>query len=407
VREMERGLIRQCLRSPTYFLVALLLLAGLATDTVLVSVLRGVPVEEPRNGSCVGYYEGLIQNDRKRVVDAAPEPPPGHLPFSHPDAGIVRGVSNYLRWEMRANVDVRWNGTEFHTNSMGYRTPEIELEKSAGVYRVLVFGSSNTMGHGVDDEAAYPRLLERWLNDVVGTYRKVEVVNLAVAGDSPTRRLFRLQNELERFDADWLLCDISVFDPWLEELHIRAMIERAIDIPFPFVREAIRRAGVAATDSFEAFHAKFHEEAETLLTPVFAGWRAEAQRLRIPLTVVLLPRADSKDKSSRVLQRIRSLAESHDLPLIDVSDAFDDHEVDQFRVSEWDKHPSRRGHELIFDAVRQALQRQGGLPRLPFCERTDSRTVRVDDRRQGSGPERGADEFDQRGDCRSRESDAP
>ena len=98
---------------------------------------------------------------------------------------------------------------------------------------------------------------------------------------------------------------------------------------------------------------------------VYAGWGAEAKRLGIPMTVVILPRADSKGKSPRVLQLIRSLADRHGLDDLDVSNALDDLEVDEFRISAWDKHPNARGHRVIFEAIRDALLSRGRLPGFP------------------------------------------
>ena len=145
---------------------------------------------------------------------------------------------------MKPNLDIRWNGTIFQTNSLGFRTPEVGLEKPAGTYRILVFGSSNTMGYGVNNEDMYTRHLERCLNAWSGPWRRVEVVNLAVAGDSPTRRLERMRKEAGRWNADWLLCDASALDSWLEDNHIHSVLQRGMPIPFPFVQEAIRRSGV-------------------------------------------------------------------------------------------------------------------------------------------------------------------
>jgi hypothetical protein len=114
--------------------------------------------------------------------------------------------------------------------------------------RQIIFGSSNTMGHGVDDGAVYPRLLEQWLNERVGTRLRVEVVNLAVAGGSPSRRLQRLREEGGRFQADLILCDASPLDHALEEDHLEAIVHSSppIEIPFGYVREALLRAGVTA-----------------------------------------------------------------------------------------------------------------------------------------------------------------
>jgi hypothetical protein len=259
---------------------------------------------------------------------------------------------------------MRWNGTVFQTNSQGFRTPEVRLEKPAGTYRVLVFGSSNTMGYGVNNNDMYTRHLEHFLNAWMAPSRRVEVVNLAVAGDSPTRRLERMRKEAGRWNADWLLCDASALDSWLEDNHIRSVLQRGIPIPFPFVQNAVRRSGATAADSVEVFRDKFRGESEGVVGSVFAAWSAEAARLQIPLTVVILPRGDSKGKSTRVFKLMRSQCERTGLDFIDMSSAFDHMEVDEFRISDWDKHPNARGHQVMFEALRDAILRRGDLPGL-------------------------------------------
>ena len=203
----------------------------------------------------------------------------------------------------------------FRTNHLGLRSPEIELAKPPGTYRIVVLGSSNTMGYGVENDQMYPVLLERWLNERVGPSHRVEVVNLAVSGDSPSRRLYRLQQEARRFHPDWLLCDVSLFDPWLEDRQVHTALQLNLPIPFTFVREAVQRTGVSPADTFEAFRDKFNGESERLFDDVYAGWSAEAKRIGVPLTLVILPRSDSKDQSPRLLRYIHSLADRHGLDL--------------------------------------------------------------------------------------------
>jgi len=108
---------------------------------------------------------------------------------------------------MRPNLETVWYGTAFRTNRHGFRTPEIELEKPPGTYRIVIFGSSNTMGYGVNNDEIYAWHLEAWLNRCTAATCRIEVVNLAVSGDSPSRRLLRLPDEAARFDPDWVLCD--------------------------------------------------------------------------------------------------------------------------------------------------------------------------------------------------------
>ncbi len=291
-------------------------------------------------------------------------PPPGWIPFGA--AGLIESEPTYLLWRIRPNLDLRWNGTSFRSNSLGYRTPEVTLKKPAHTYRVLVFGSSNTMGHGVDDGAIYTRLLEQWLNERVGTGLRVEVVNLAVAGESPSRRLQRVREEAGRYHADWIVCDASPLDHALEEDHLEAIVRgsSAIEIPFGYVREALRRAGVTAADSPASFRRKLRGEYEALFDGAYAGWREESDRLGIPLSLVILPRADRKRQSPVIAELIRTLARRHGLDFLDLSGAFDGLEPDQFRVSAWDRHPRALGHRVLFEALRSELLRRGTLPGL-------------------------------------------
>ena len=52
--------------------------------------------------------------------------------------------------------------------------------------------------------------------------------------------------------------------------------------------------------------------------------------------------------------------------MIDVSKALEGMELEEFRISPWDPHPTALGHQAIFEAVKQELERHGGLPGLPF-----------------------------------------
>ena len=352
--------------SSSLMMIVLLALAGIAGDRTLIDTLRGASrPSEPENALPLGYYEALINTSGPGDAGTSAGPPPGWLPFGGDETGIVRELTTYLRWDMKPSLDIRWNGSVFRTNRLGFRTPEVSLEKPAGTYRIVVFGSSNSMGYGVSDDEIYLRHLEGWLRSWVGPSHRVEVVNLSVAGDSPSRRLCRLQQEAGRFQPDWLICDVSFFDSWLEDAHIQGVVDRRLPVPYPFVEEAIRRTGVTPGETAESFRQKFQGESERMYDPVYAGWSAESKRLGVPMTVLILPRADSKGKSPRVLQLIRSLAERHGLDYLDLTTAFDALDVDEFRISAWDKHPNAQGHRVIFEAMRDALLKRGRLPGFP------------------------------------------
>jgi lysophospholipase L1-like esterase len=300
-----------------------------------------------------GYYEKLTRSSTDSRPKRLAERPPGRKPFS--DSGLMAEIPDYRRRVLRPNLNARWNGTTFRTSSLGHRGPEIYQRKPPGTFRLVVLGSSNTMGHGIEDEQTYARLLEGWLAQQVKPGRRVEVVNLAVSGDSPTQQLLRLQVEVPSLEPDWILSDITALDLSLEEQHLRWVLEKRVEVPWEFIRQALADSEVNASDSPDQFHKKFRPFLKPVLDQTFEGWASGARRIGAPLTVLILPRADSKTESPSLFQLFRDLADRHGLDWIDLSDTFDRYELDAYRIAPWDHHPNALGHRLIFDRLSASL----------------------------------------------------
>jgi lysophospholipase L1-like esterase len=356
-------------------LSALLAIQAMFPYAPIIASMRGKGEldRELQQASAHGYYESILDGSGNAPRHSARgdsgrtdvPPPPGWRTFA--DSGIVEVQPTYLRWKMKPGLKTIWNGTTFRTNGLGYRTPEVVIPKPPGTFRIAVIGSSNTLGHGVSDDEVYVRLLERWLNRAAtGSGRTFEVVNLAVSGDSSTQKLLRLKTVVPQLEADWIINDATVIDFSLEELHLRWVVDRQVPIPFDFVRDAVARAELSPSDSPAMFGSKLREVAEPLMDATYAAAGAEARRLAVPMTVILLPRADAKIENPYLAGLIRSLAEQNGLECIDISGAFRELTPEEFRVSPWDKHPSPTGHRVIFEAIREAILAQGGLPGLPL-----------------------------------------
>ncbi len=335
-----------------------------------VVTLRGGAAEidsEMELARADGYYEDLTRSSPDRKQSRLAERPLDRRSFT--ESGLMDEVSDYRRRVLRPDLDARWNGTTFRTNSLGHRGPQVSRGKPPGTFRVVVLGSSNTMGHGIEDEDTYARRLERDLNDRAGPRRRVEVLNLAVSGDSPTQQLLRLRDDAPGLEPDWVLSDITALDFSLEEQHLRWAMGKGVDIPFDFVREALAGSKAGADDPSEVFHRKFSPFLKPLLDRTFEGWAAEVRRIGVPLTVVILPRADSKAESPHLFRLFRDLADRHGLRSVDLSDAFDRLDLDEYRIAPWDHHPNALGHRLIFARLRDGLLADGG-----FLDRLEGRT---------------------------------
>ena len=283
-----------------------------------LSASRFIEANEAENALPLGYYEALIGTPG-RVADAtASGPPPGWLPFGGEETGIVRELPSYLRWNMKPNLDIRWNGSVFRTNRLGFRTPEVSSEKPAGTYRIVVFGSSNTMGYGVSDDEMYTI---SWRSGS-GTGRAVA----SRRGREPVGRRRLAQSKALPAPAGGGAIPARLVDLRRSVLRLLAgryahpgRLGSPAPGPVPFVEEAIRRTGVTPGETAESFRAQIQGESERMYDAVYAGWSAEVETARCPDDRRDPPAGGQQREVPRVLQLIRSLADRHGLDCLDVS----------------------------------------------------------------------------------------
>ena len=80
-------------------------------------------------------------------------------------------------------------------NSLGYRGPEFEISKPAGVFRILVYGGSFVWGVGVDEDATIPARLQQVLAAENNGSLAIEVINCGEANFCTTQELVFLAIE--------------------------------------------------------------------------------------------------------------------------------------------------------------------------------------------------------------------
>lgn len=101
--------------------------------------------------------------------------------YERVEAGVARPLD--VR-SLHANAVIRHATKEFdvtyRSNSWGYFDREWRKTKPPGTVRIAFFGDSFTMGHGVEPERAFPRLVEAPLRKRWG--RPVETMNFGIWG---------------------------------------------------------------------------------------------------------------------------------------------------------------------------------------------------------------------------------
>lgn len=96
-------------------------------------------------------------------------------------------------------------------NSLGFRGEERLIQKPAHTYRIIVLGSYQAFGHGVDDDETYSTWLEKYLN-THDISRHYEVWNGGREAGTAIVGLARMQYELFKYDPDLIILDYGFID---------------------------------------------------------------------------------------------------------------------------------------------------------------------------------------------------
>jgi lysophospholipase L1-like esterase len=267
-------------------------------------------------------------------------------------------------------------GIPYRINAAGLRNKEIAMPKPPGVFRVLVLGDSITLGYGLPEDSAYPRVLER----LIGSER-VEVINAGAVGYHVQDFVAYLEHYGRQLEPDLVVCAFthSDVDP-PQKLVIRGGVGyEATDnvrvIP-PFAKKVLRRSRLylAIGRARWAMGSKPREPSEEARNAAFAKvWPDVQKNLRrlgelceerhIPLLMPYLPvqlETFNGVEYPALLERFATL----DLPnykFVNLQPLFAGEKQTQLFLPMDPAHPNARGHAMIARAIadepffRQAL----------------------------------------------------
>lgn len=339
-----------------------------------------------REAAAGGYYEGLIDGGptetrsdlARRLMGQSQNWGKFHAIEAHADL-----PGDFLQFQLCPNVDKMAFGARFTTNAIGLRDRPYTTQKPAGVYRVLLLGSSIDMGWGVATPQTYENLLEDWLNrraDLLKAHRRFEVLNLAVAAYSPQQRAEQFRRIATQFEPDLVLYSATMLDPRLTELHLYCLLRDGVDLSdHPDVRDAIASVGITPDelklggDGELAMRDKVKKKLKPLVWPMIDNAlnviQAEADKLGVPLAYSIIPRtgmADAPANRAEPVSKHKAIAAEHARWTIDLSGTFDPIEQAKIEIAPWDDHPNARGHELLFRALAKSIIDQQDLHHAIF-----------------------------------------
>ena len=270
------------------------------------------------------------------------------------------GVVSHIH---RASSRARLMGVDISLNSLGDRGPEL-APRTPNLKRVLVLGSSITLGWGVPYDSVFTSVMQQRLNSQTpfGPGPSFEFVNAGI-GNYNTR----FQHELFRRQYPRIHPDMVVLQYFISDVQPRTMGNDAVILKHSylaaFLFDAWSRLKLRIGGKYKDLFTFYSE----LYAPGSSAWsqtqrdildmRDTAARDRVPFVVMLIP--DIHDLSpgtpfAALYGKIDSTFNALGLTTVNTFSAFQQRfgsDVSTLWIHSDDPHPNAKGHALMADAL--------------------------------------------------------
>lgn len=266
----------------------------------------------------------------------------------HPNDKII--------FDLRPNIDVKFQYASVQTNSCGMRDVERTIEKPAGTFRIALLGDSFAFGWGVEQHEGFASVLEQALNELSARIyadnenRLVfEVLNFGTPGYSTFQEVALFEDRVIDFSPDAVL----VF--W---------VENDFGLPF-FVADIANPGGLLSSVSFVNFarrasqgNMRAEQEYEQMLIrgldPNTALRRLSRVTRELGIPVFFAP--NPKQQSHRDMERLSVLRRNPGIITVDWIEQFAELMRRRGITNEelslsFDPHPSRIKHQLMAELL--------------------------------------------------------
>lgn len=248
------------------------------------------------------------------------------------------------------------------TNSLGFRGKEYSIPKPQGVYRIVVLGSSITLGWGVPESDTYVRLVEQLLQGKTGNL-KVELVNAAVGNYNTVREVEAFFDKCRQLAPDMVIVSFFINDPQFIEIKDNFLLKHSQTAVLFWSRyqQLIRSIGIKQ-DYLQYY--------KNLYAPGNPGWAACISALeklagychqrKISLLMTIIPdlhnlREYPFQKEHGIVKRTVS---PFGFPCLDFYAGFKDVPGESLWVMQGDPHPNRMGHLVMAQELYNFLMTQ-------------------------------------------------
>ncbi|KAA3607812.1 MAG: hypothetical protein DWQ01_12045 [Planctomycetota bacterium] len=271
-----------------------------------------------------------------------------------------------VHYELRPNLNLRFQGVHFQTNAWGMRNPPASLDKPGDCFRLAIVGDSPAMGWGVQVHDSFPALLQEDLNDS-DTGTRFEVLNFAVAGYGLWNYLATARHKALPFNPDLLLVTFTLEDlqiPTRSEHRKRTYVKKSKSYPgwHSFLWKLLN--GMGKHRQIADYHEQLNrsslpsEQLQSLeeLCREFARF---AEDHHVPVVFVCLKLDEPRPP---FLQQWQELMEQSGFLFLDTASEFPEASFADFFLHPLDRHPNEEAHRRYARSILQGLLQAQWLP---------------------------------------------
>jgi hypothetical protein len=306
-----------------------------------------------------GYYEDLIGVNRfnSQLWEIYSKRPSDWPTLTETEA--ARQTGDNLIVELVPSTTIYFHGEKLSINRWGMRDQDYERTPPPNTYRIALTGPSFVMGYGVADDEGFEWLLEDRLNreNAGGPDNKYEILNFAVPGYSAIQNLMVLEHKAMSFQPNALFFMAHQREEEAVVLYLADRISVGADLPYADLMELAQRAG--------AVSGMTKSEAERLLKPFGTELLSLTYRRLVEVSRahgivpvwIFMPTLENPLREEEIAH-LKRVAEESGFIILDLSDAYDNQDLESLVVAYWDKHPNAKGHMLIAEDLYRKLQEQ-------------------------------------------------
>ncbi len=290
-------------------------------------------------------------------------------------------------------------------NNLGFRGPDVAIEKRPGQFRILALGDSFTFGTGIAEEDRYADVMQERLRQ---RYPRldVEIVNAGIPGASAVDEAALLTRLGPILDPDLILIGFVGNDV------VQAYAPRGWQIPLPdrlkFYAESRSSLCAFLTDRYDRLLMVLGLRQDDLAasTPsydphsqdwrdflsAYGGMLDWTRTRQIPPPIVGLffsgsvrpnDRGYDYNKPGKNLQtfianmhQVQQALDRMGIPAIDYLRSFQQHGHEVLGVSQWESHPNARANRMYADGFLQASALEASLTAAESQRRSSSQRPR-------------------------------